>query len=461
MSVKSQKKKFAFDNPGVYTPFQTETSFLLFFPYNKKQFWNPRNPSIRQAAPAAEKERQSMAYQSINPYTNEVIRTYDNISDRELENSLARAHALYQSWRSDPASYDRRKKQLRQLAEELRQNKEKYAEVMAREVGKIWPEALGEVELSAAIAEYYADHADAFMAPTPVPVPAGKAYTLKQAIGAIFAVEPWNFPFYQVIRVFAPNFIVGNPLLLKHASICPGSAQAFEEAVLAAGAEKGAFQNLFLSYDQVSRAIGDSRVAGVCLTGSERSGATVAAEAGKALKKSSMELGGNDAFVILDDADMDVVKSMLAPARLYNAGQVCASSKRFIVTEKNYHRLVRDLIEVFSSVKWGDPMDSQTTLGPLSSAQAKKDVLEQIRQGIQAGAKVLYGNQPIDHPGNFVMPTILTGITRENPLYNKEVFGPVGEIYCVKDEEEAIALANDSSYGLGSAVFSRDLAHAQ
>lgn len=401
-----------------------------------------------------------MAYQTINPYTNEVVKTYETISDAALEEALEKAHTLYKQWKTSDALAER-KAQLHAIADILRRNKDKYAKIITLDVGKIISESRGEVELSAAIADYYADHAEEFMAPTLVPSVSARAYTVKQSTGVIFAVEPWNFPFYQVMRVFAPNFIVGNPMLLKHASICPASAQAFEDAVGEAGAAEGAFQNLFISYEQVSKAIADRRVAGVCLTGSERGGASVAAEAGKALKKSSMELGGNDAFVILDDADMDLVKQMAVPARLYNAGQVCASSKRFIVTEKNYDRFVKDLVDVFSQVKLGDPMDESTTMGPLSSAKAKKDVLQQIADGVKAGAKVLYGNQPVNHPGNFVMPTILTDIDKNNPLYNKEVFGPVGEVYKVRDEAEAIALANDSSYGLGSAVFSRDIAKAE
>lgn len=401
-----------------------------------------------------------MAYQTINPYTNEVVRTYGNTTDEELEQALADAQSCYQEWKEN-STIAERKAQLHAVADLLRCDSEKYAAIITRDMGKILAEARGEVELSAAIADYYADHAEEFMRPTPVPTASGKAYYLKQATGVIFAVEPWNFPFYQVMRVFAPNFMVGNPVLLKHASICPGSAQAFEDVVREAGTPEGAFKNLFVSYEQVSKAIADPRIAGVCLTGSERGGASIASEAGKALKKSSMELGGNDALIILDDADMDVVKAMIAPSRLYNAGQVCASSKRFIVTEKNYDRFVADLKEVFSQVKWGDPMDESTTMGPLSSAQAKRDVLAAIEQGVKAGASVLYGNEPIDHPGNFVMPTILTGITKDNPLYDKEVFGPVGEVFKVKDEAEAIALANDSRYGLGSAVFSKDLHHAQ
>lgn len=400
-----------------------------------------------------------MAYQTIYPYTNEVLQSYENLSDAGVEKALERAYGQYQAWQQDN-DVEGRKAVLRQVAVLLRRDLDRYAETMTKDMGKLFVEAQGEVALCAAIAEYYADQADGFLAREPVETPAGKAYILKQARGVIMAVEPWNFPFYQVMRVFAPNFIIGNPLLLKHASNCPGSALAFEALVREAGAPEGAFQNLFASYDQVSRIIEDPRVAGACLTGSERGGSSVAEHAGKALKPSSLELGGNDAFIVLDDADMDEVKAQLFAARLYNAGQVCVSSKRFIVTEKNYHRFLQDLTEVFASAQWGDPMDPATTLAPLSSATAKRDVLAAIDQAVQAGARVVYGNQPIESPGYFVMPTILTDVTKDNPLYNKEVFGPVGVVYKVRDEEEAIALANDSSYGLGNTVFSSDMDHA-
>ena len=401
-----------------------------------------------------------MAYKTIYPFTNETLKEYANHTDAELEQAIASGHALYKKWRREN-NLEERKAQLHKVADLLRRDADKYAETITKDMGKLIGEAKGEVLLCADIADYYADKADEFLKPQVLETAAGEAYYIKQSIGVIFAVEPWNFPFYQVMRVFAPNFIAGNPMLLKHASCCPGSAVAFEDLVREAGVEEGAFKNLFISYEQVSKAISDKRIAGACLTGSERGGASIAEEAGRNLKKSSLELGGNDAFIVLDDADMDEVKAVMNFARLFNAGQVCTSSKRFIVTEKNYDRFVRDLVEVFSQAKWGDPMDPSTTLAPLSSAQAKKDVLKAIDVAVAIGAVVEYGNKPIDHPGNFVMPTVITGIDKNNPLYNKEVFGPVGEVYKVKDEAEAIALANDSSYGLGGTVFSSNLDHAR
>ena len=397
-----------------------------------------------------------MAYETKYPFTNEVLKSYDNISDETIEDILATSHALYKRWRKQDALANR-KEQLHKIAEILRRDVDKYAEIMTKDMGKLFIEAKGEIELCADIADYYVDNADDFLTPRHLETDTGDAYYLRQSTGVILAVEPWNFPFYQIMRVFAPNFIVGNPMVLKHASICPGSAQAFEDLVKEAGAEDGSFTNLFVSYGQVANIIADPRITGVCLTGSERGGASIAEEAGKNLKKTTLELGGNDAFIILDDANLDELKSLLPDVRLYNAGQVCTSSKRFIVTEKNYDAFLDILLESFKGAKWGDPMDPETTLAPLSSAGAKEDVLAQIKLAVDNGAKVLYGNEPIDHPGNFVMQTILTDISKDNPIFNQEIFGPVASVYKVATEEEAIELANDSSYGLGGTVFGTDI----
>lgn len=397
-----------------------------------------------------------MAYETKYPFTNEVLKSYDNISDETIEDILATSHALYKKWRQQDTLANR-KEQLHKIAEILRRDVDKYAEIMTKDMGKLFIEAKGEIELCADIADYYVDNADDFLTPRHLETDTGDAYYLRQSTGVILAVEPWNFPFYQIMRVFAPNFIVGNPMVLKHASICPGSAQAFEDLVKEAGAEDGSFTNLFVSYGQVANIIADPRITGVCLTGSERGGASIAEEAGKNLKKTTLELGGNDAFIILDEANLEELKSLLPDVRLYNAGQVCTSSKRFIVTEKNYDAFLDILLESFKGAKWGDPMDPETTLAPLSSAGAKEDVLAQIKLAVDNGAKVLYGNEPIDHPGNFVMQTILTDITKDNPIFNQEIFGPVASVYKVATEEEAIELANDSSYGLGGTVFGTDI----
>ncbi|MFD0898078.1 NAD-dependent succinate-semialdehyde dehydrogenase [Loigolactobacillus binensis] len=398
-----------------------------------------------------------MAYQSINPYTNELLKTYPNATDADLEEALANGDKLYHQWRNE--SVASRAPYLKKIAELLRAEKVEFATIMTKEMGKLLTEAVGEVELCANIVDWYADNAAELLKPTPLKTDAGKAYYAKQATGIIFSVEPWNFPLYQVVRVFAPNFMVGNPMILKHASNVPGSADEFDKIVQKSGAPKGSFKNLFVTYDQVDKAIADPRVAGVALTGSERGGSSVASVAGKYLKKSSMELGGNDAFVVLDDADFDLVKQVATNARLYNAGQVCTSSKRFIVMADLYDDFLKALKAGFAAVKPGDPLDKNTTFAPMCMKSAKEDLEQQVKKGIAAGAKVYY-EHPVDLPGQFFPPTILTDIAKDNPLYNEEMFGPVAVVYKAETEEEAIAIASDSSYGLGGSVFSSNPEHA-
>lgn len=394
-----------------------------------------------------------MAYKTINPYTNEVEKEFPNATDEELEAVLAKAHQLYLDWRNDSESLEDRKAILHRVADILRERRTEYATIMSHDMGKLIGEAEGEVDLCADICDYYADKADEFLKPRTLETDAGKAYYIKQSTGVLVAVEPWNFPFYQIARVFAPNFIIGNPMILKDASNCPASAQAFADAVLEAGAPEGSLNNMFISYDQVAKVIADKRVSGVCLTGSERGGMSVAAEAGKNLKKTTMELGGNDAFIILDDADWDLVKEVAPQARLYNAGQVCTSSKRFIVMADKYDEFLDVLKDAFSAVRMGDPTDRTTTLAPLNSKSAKEKLEKQVELAVENGAKVYYGNEKVDLPGQFFMPTILTDITPDNPIFDQEMFGPVASVYKVNSEEEAIALANNSSYGLGNTVF--------
>ncbi|MDM8273511.1 NAD-dependent succinate-semialdehyde dehydrogenase [Ligilactobacillus salivarius] len=394
-----------------------------------------------------------MAYKTINPYTNEVEKEFPNATDEELEAVLAKAHQLYLNWRNDSESLEDRKAILHRVADILRERRTEYAIIMSHDMGKLIGEAEGEVDLCADICDYYADKANEFLKPRTLETDAGKAYYIKQSTGVLVAVEPWNFPFYQIARVFAPNFIIGNPMILKDASNCPASAQAFADAVLEAGAPEGSLNNMFISYDQVAKAIADKRVSGVCLTGSERGGMSVAAEAGKNLKKTTMELGGNDAFIILDDADWELVREVAPQARLYNAGQVCTSSKRFIVMADKYDEFLEVLKDAFSAVRMGDPTDRTTTLAPLNSKSAKEKLEKQVELAVENGAKIYYGNEKVDLPGQFFMPTILTDITPDNPIFNQEMFGPVASVYKVNSEEEAIALANNSSYGLGNTVF--------
>lgn len=398
-------------------------------------------------------------YQSINPYTNENFANYDNPTSDQIEDALNLTDALYHKWRHEKP--ETRSKTLHQVADGLREHKKEMAEIMTREMGKMIGEAEGEVDLCASICDYFADKGPELLKPEPIDSKLGDAYYLKQATGVVMACEPWNFPLYQVIRVFAPNFIVGNPIILKHAHNVPGSAALIAKIIKQAGAPEGSLINMYPSYDQLDQMIADPRIQGVALTGSERGGSSVAENAGKNLKKSTMELGGNDAFIILDDADPQVLKQALSSARTYNDGQVCTSSKRIIVVKSRYEETLQELKKVFSSLKAGDPLDPNTTLPPMNSQGAKEKLTKQVDQAIGAGAKVFYQYPEIDSDGAFFRPTILTDIDRDNPAFDQEFFGPVAIVYEVEDEDAAIALANDSSYGLGSSVISSNLERAQ
>lgn len=399
-----------------------------------------------------------MAYQTVNPYTNEMLKVYPNASDADLEQALATGHTLYKKWRGEPIAS--RSATLHKVADLMRQDRAKLAETITKEMGKLISESEAEVDLCADIADYFADHGADFAKATPLKTKLGEAYYVKQAVGIIVMVEPWNFPYYQIMRVFAPNFMLGNPMILKHSSNTPSCAQAFADVVKRAGAPDGSLNNMFLDYGQVDHAIADSRVAGVALTGSERGGSAVAKSAGEHLKKSTMELGGNDAFIILDDADWDQLKQVAPQARLMNAGQVCCASKRFIVMADKYDAFVKMMKDAFAQIKMGDPMDRTTTLAPMVSVKSRDRLQKQVDAAVAAGAKVVIGNKPVDAPGAFFAPTILTDVDKNNPAFDQELFGPVAVIYKVNSEQEAIDLANDSRYGLGSTVFSKDEKHA-
>jgi succinate-semialdehyde dehydrogenase/glutarate-semialdehyde dehydrogenase len=396
-----------------------------------------------------------MAYKTVNPYTNEVVKEYPNATAADIEAALTNGHKLFKQWEHEaPAT---RSDQLRDIARLLRLHAKDLATTMVTDMGKLYREALGEVELCAMIADYYADHGAELLQPVKLDSRAnGDAEIQKHPLGILMMVEPWNFPYYQIMRVFAPNFMIGNPMILKHASITPGSALAFEKIIHESTAPDASLRNLFLSYDQVADVIADKRVQGVALTGSERGGVSVAREAGANLKKNTMELGGTDAFIVLDDADIDAVTNIAWRTRLYNAGQVCTSSKRYIVAANLYDEFVAKMKANFAKVKPGDPMAADTTLAPMNSKRAKDKLQKQVDDAIAHGATLVYGNEPIDLPGQFFQPTILTNIKPDNPAYSQEMFGPVAQIYKVDSEQEAIDLANDSDLGLGGIVFSGD-----
>ena len=400
-----------------------------------------------------------MAYQTINPYTQETLHTFANHSDDEVAQKISEADALYQSLWRDPANMPERLACLNRLADIMHQRKAEVARTISIEMGKLLSEAVGEVACCVDIARYYAEHAAHFLKPVPYPDVLGKAWVEHHPIGVILAVEPWNFPLYQLIRVVAPAIAIGNPVLAKHASNVPQCAQMMEDMLGEAGAPVGAYANLYVTPAQITTIIGDDRVRGVALTGSEHAGSIVAGEAGSKLKKATMELGGNDVFVVLDDADLPNAAAAAVGGRLYNAGQVCTASKRYIVHQAVAEKFKSLIISAFQSVIMGDPLNEHTTLAPLSSAKAKSDLQQQLDRAITHGARVLCGNTPAE--GNFFTPTILTDISRNNPAYFEEFFGPVAQLYVVADDDEAVALANDSHYGLGGTIYSGNVERAK
>ncbi|WP_317890640.1 aldehyde dehydrogenase family protein [Granulicella cerasi] len=323
--------------------------------------------------------------------------------------------------------------------------------------GQTIPGSAGRSGLSADILDYYADNAEALFAPEKLKVEEGEAYVESAPLGVIFCVEPWNCPYYQLARVAGPNLMVGNTLIVKHAPNVPQCALAFEKLFLDAGAPVGAYSNVFLWSEQSAVAIADTRIKGVALSGSERAGAAVAAEAGKALKKSTMELGGSDAFIVLDDADMDTAIKWGVWGRMNNTGQCCVAAKRFILDEKIADTFVDRFRKELEKLVPGDPMEEKTTLGPLCTAGALDLVQQQIKTAVDGGAKVLNGGQRLDRKGYFLAPTILTDIKPDNPAYYQEFFAPGALMFRVKNEEEAVTLANDSPYGLGGTVITKDI----
>lgn len=398
-------------------------------------------------------------YESINPYTNEVFASYDHPTSAQIETALATVDQCYHRWQQEtPAT---RAAQLAKIAVTFVANREAMATIMTQEMGKLITEARAEVDLAVEILRFYAKRGAEFLKPVPLSNPYGRAYYLKQATGPILACEPWNFPLYQVIRVFAPNYVVGNPVILKHAHNVPGSAALCEKLIQDGGAPAGALINLYLNYDQLNGVIADDRIRNVALTGSERGGSSVAEQAGKHLKKSTMELGGNDPFIVLADADPTVLKKVLRIARTFNAGQVCESSKRIIVVESRYQEVLDDLKDIFASFVPGDPLQERTTIAPMNSVRAKEKLEQQVQQAVDAGAQVFYRTPQADQGPAFFAPVILTNIDHANPIFDQELFGPVAEVYRVKNEQAAVELANDSSYGLGSSIITADIAHGQ
>ncbi len=399
-----------------------------------------------------------MAYKTINPYTNEVVESFPTATDEEIKAAIGKAHEAFLSWRE--SSFEQRSELMQNTADILRSKQDEFAGLITLEMGKLLAEAKAEIELSARIAEYYANRAADLLAPRFIKAqnfPDDAVALVNDPLGVLFMVEPWNFPFYQIIRVAAPQLSAGNTLVMKHASNVPQCAAAFEKIFQEAGAPEGLFQNIYASHEHSDMIINDPRVRGVALTGSEAAGASVAATASKALKKSTLELGGADAFIVLEDAEVEKAASWAAFGRHWNAGQVCCSSKRLIVVDSIYDQFMEAYRNEVAKFKAGDPRDPETTLAPLSSQSAADLLSRQVDEAVQHGASVEFVGSSVPTQGCFFQPAFLTNISEDNPAFYQEFFGPVSQIYRVADEQEAIRIANDSPFGLGGSVFTQDI----
>ncbi len=400
-----------------------------------------------------------MAIRSMNPATGETIQTYEELTPEEVEEMLERAHEAHLAWRQ--TSFAERADLMRKAARVLRDGKGDYAELMAREMGKPVGGGRAEVEKCAWVCDYYAEHAQSFLAQEIVEAEASKSYVHFEPLGVVLAVMPWNFPFWQVFRFAVPSLMAGNAGVLKHASNVPGCALAIEEVFRQAGFPESLFCTLLIGSGQVSAVIENRRVKAVTLTGSTPAGRAVASKAGEMLKKTVLELGGSDPYLILEDADLDSAVNACVASRLINSGQSCIAAKRFIVPESISAEFERRFVERMKAETMGDPLAEETGVGPQARHDLRDDLHRQVTESIERGARLLLGGEVPEGAGAFYPPTVLADVSKGMPAYDEELFGPVASIIAVRDEEEAIRVANDTPFGLGAAVFTKDTARGE
>ncbi|EMA23911.1 NAD-dependent succinate-semialdehyde dehydrogenase [Haloarcula amylolytica] len=398
--------------------------------------------------------------ESVNPATGERLDVYDPDDDDTVERKLDRAASTFEEWRDVPLR--EREQLLVNAGEVLRENKQRYAELMTREMGKPITQAVAEVEKCAWACDHYAEYAHKYLSDEHHPSPPGtEVKTVHDPLGPVLAVMPWNYPFWQVVRFAAPYLTAGNVGLLKHASNVPGCALALEEVFTEAGYPEGAFQTLLVGSSDIDGVLADDRVRAATLTGSGPAGRAVAETAGEHLKKTVLELGGSDPFIVLDDADLDAAVETGVQARILNGGQSCIAAKRFIVHTDVYDEYVDRLVAAFENLTVGDPMADETDVGPQADPDLMAELHEQVRDSVADGATVLTGGEPLDRPGAFYPPTVLTDVPSGCPADTEETFGPVATVYEVADAEEAIAVANDTRFGLGASLWTADRERGQ
>lgn len=395
-----------------------------------------------------------MPIASVNPATGETIKTFEPLDEQQTDEKLRRAAETFPLYRRTP--FDARESMMRRAAEILQTEKHNFARLMTTEMGKPIKGAVGEAEKCAWVCRYYAENARQHLADKLIETNATKSYVRFQPLGPVLAVMPWNFPFWQVFRFAAPALMAGNVGLLKHASNVPQCALAIEDIFRRAGFPEGAFQTLLVGSDAVQRILEDRRVVAATLTGSEPAGRSVASIAGKQIKKTVLELGGSDPFIVMPSAEFEEAVTTAVKARTINNGQSCIAAKRFIVAAEIYEEFERRFVEQMKALRVGDPLDEANDIGPLATEQILKDVDEQVQKSVAAGARILTGGKKLDRPGNFYEPTVLAGIPHDAPAYCEEVFGPVALLFRVNSIDEAIGLANATTFGLGSAAWTND-----